>query len=525
MHHAELFSRRLGWLVVLALATIAAGPPTAGGQTPVEKIQAIPDLVALWDFSEAPGADRVSSVGGYALAELSGLIARYDGGPLSGYSAWLPGNNYFYIPNADTGDLNIFGPTAQVTVVAWVERAFKSGSAEFVAGMWDEVAAKRQYGLFLDLPAYGGTDQVCGHVSQSGGPTPGYPYSKDYSANVTPVPLGEWQTVGFTYDGEYARSYLNGIFEPRPTGGPEGEAKNPYYFPYGLGDNGSVFTVGGLPSIGNHFVGAIGGVAVFSRALSEQEMVLLHEAGNYPEPPPPPWFFENFNHTTGQNTPPNHIGWSAHYDTTAIDSSATNNRWFLASGSGAGRSGIGFLADIPSPSATIGIGWTTKPGLIATDMIAELTFWLNNNQEADKVRVAVQIDGLWYASEQEFGVTGDGRVFNNWSTAEKKTFEWTHDASAWRSLTFIPEQTLSLAGGTLQEDLPQGTITAFGFYSGVNAGAVRIDDFSILLVPEPSVGVSLLGLAWLGLFRRRRRDVGHVPPSAAPGESSSPGLR
>ena len=60
-------------------------------------------------------------------------------------------------------------------------------------------------------------------------------------------------------------------------GYPEGlrQVKNPYYFPDGIGDNGSDFTVGAVfvnKRIGNFFKGDIGGIAIYDRALSAEEV-------------------------------------------------------------------------------------------------------------------------------------------------------------------------------------------------------------------------------------------------------------
>ena len=60
-------------------------------------------------------------------------------------------------------------------------------------------------------------------------------------------------------------------------GYPEGlrQVKNPYYFPDDIGDNGSDFTVGAVfvnKRIGNFFKGEIGGLAVYDRALTADEV-------------------------------------------------------------------------------------------------------------------------------------------------------------------------------------------------------------------------------------------------------------
>jgi hypothetical protein len=144
----------------------------------------------------------------------------------------------------------------------------------------------------VSLPHYNGKNQVCGHISQTGKPTPPFPYSIDYSASKQEVPAGEWVCVAFTYDGTQIKSYLNGVFEKREPelirnttgfeGYPDGltQRKNPYDFPDGMGDNGSDFTVGAVllkSGMGNFFKGQIGGLAIFDRALSPHELKRLAE--------------------------------------------------------------------------------------------------------------------------------------------------------------------------------------------------------------------------------------------------------
>lgn len=246
-----------------------------------------PGLVALWDFKEKAGHDRVSFLGieKFNLKEKAGAIPRVSEGPLSGYAIELDGTNYLSIPYSETATLNV--KDNSVTVVAWVK--WTGPGVGFVAGMWNEYQSggKRQYGLFVNLPHYNGERQVCGHISKTGKATPPFPYSIDYSASKQWVPEEVWSCVAFTYDGKYIRSYLNGIFETREVelirntkgfeGYPEGliQVKNPYYFPYGIGDNGSDFTVGAVAlagGMGNFFKGLIGGLAVFNRALPDDEM-------------------------------------------------------------------------------------------------------------------------------------------------------------------------------------------------------------------------------------------------------------
>lgn len=266
-------------------------PVLKGDPELVSRIVSTSGLVAFWDFHEKAGqARKAVGLGRFPLKEQKGRLQRISEGPLSGYSAMFTDSAFLNLPNSRTGKLNIYGKNQGVTVMAWVKW---TGGTGFVGGMWNEYASggKRQYGLFVSLPYYNGGDQVCGHISYSGKPTPPFPYSIDYSASKQLIVKGAWQFVAFTYDGQFIRSYLNGQCEVRDpelishTKGfacyQEGivQSKNPYFFPDGMCENGSDFTVGAVllsRGMGNYFRGQIGGLAVFNRALSAGELKGLH---------------------------------------------------------------------------------------------------------------------------------------------------------------------------------------------------------------------------------------------------------
>jgi hypothetical protein len=277
-------------VVIFLVFSVFATNMNAKDPALIRKILKADHLVALWDFREQQGRPKYSK-GRIKVALKDGTKKEtrvLPEGPLSGRSILLEGDNFLTLPYEETGALNV--KSNQVTVIAWVKWA--GGQTGFVGGMWNEYmdGGKRQYGLFISLPYYNGRDQVCGHISQTGRATPPFPYSIDYSASRQTVPYNEWCCVAFTYDGEYIRSYFNGVFESRQpelidhtkgfSGYPEGltQVKNPYYFPHGIGDNGSDFTVGAVllkSGMGNFFKGQIGGLAVFDRALSDREIKYL----------------------------------------------------------------------------------------------------------------------------------------------------------------------------------------------------------------------------------------------------------
>lgn len=275
-------------LIFVFLMLVQAG---CGSQDPAAVITDLKGLVALWDFKEPEGSVRKAvGKGDFPLSEMNGSISRADEGPLSGFSARFEEENFFSLPHEKTGALNIYGQGQEITVMAWVKWHGKTG---FIGGMWNEYTdgGKRQYGLFVDLPHYNGANQVCGHVSASGGPTPPFPYSCDYSASKQELTRNKWHFIAFTYDGMYIKSYLDGKFQeraPEPIKNTQGfpglpnglvHSKNPYYFPDGLGNNGSDFTVGAVVlqrGMGNFFQGLIGGLAVFDRVLEEGELLKIN---------------------------------------------------------------------------------------------------------------------------------------------------------------------------------------------------------------------------------------------------------
>lgn len=306
--------------VLLFLSALPCSASEPSGDSSV--IERTPGLVAFWTFGEAAGQPRVShgTKESHPLQEVGGPIARSDGGPYSGFAAELNGKQYFKIPYAETGDLNISGPKAQVSMFA-VVRIVNLQQSRTIAGMWSEGkganddTGTRQYALLMNMPTYGGPKQLTPHISSEGGVTrradgSAFPWCADYAASRSTVPEERWCTLAFTYDAEYIRAYVNGICEERPLDavkdkrtdryftmeGPGGRDRgmNPYYHGRGIftydpvkhaqtkPGGGADFTVGARYAVGSFLrestIGRFGGLAVFNRALSDDEMRVLHQS-------------------------------------------------------------------------------------------------------------------------------------------------------------------------------------------------------------------------------------------------------
>jgi len=312
-------------LFLLALL-LPLAPPLRADEAAIQTVVKIPDLVAFWTFGEGVGKLRESTgtPNKHPLSEVGGPIARVEGGPYSGYSVECNGKQYLKILYAETKDLNISGPEAQVSMFA-VVRIIDLSQSRTIAGMWSEGAGKdddtgtRQYALLMNMPTYGGPNKLVPHISSEGGVTyradgSKFPWCADYAVSASAVPEEQWCTVGFTYDGIYIRSYLNGVCEPLALDpgkhkrtdpyftneGPDGKDRgmNPYYHGRGIFRydpakhvdtkiEPSPFTVASRFALGKEFpeatVGRFGGLAVFARALTEAEMATLHDSAKVSE--------------------------------------------------------------------------------------------------------------------------------------------------------------------------------------------------------------------------------------------------
>ncbi len=303
--------------VALSFAGFAGEP--SGNPSVVQKT---PGLVAFWTFGEEVGQPRrsIGTKEKHPLLEVGGPIARVEGGPFSGFSAELNGKQYLRIPYAETGDLNISGTNAQVSMFA-VVRIVNLKQSRTIAGMWSEGkganddSGTRQYALLMNMPTYGGPRQLTPHISSEGGVTrradgSAFPWCADYAATKREVPEEQWCSLGFTYDGHYIRAYINGVLDARPLDpvkdkrtdryftkegpGRQDRGMNPYYHGRGIfhydpakhgaikPGGGSDFTVGARYAVGNMLgeatIGRFGGLAVFNRALTDAEMKSLHNA-------------------------------------------------------------------------------------------------------------------------------------------------------------------------------------------------------------------------------------------------------
>lgn len=288
-------------------------------------VVSIPDLIAFWVFGENPGTPRQSILVGapLPLEEVGGHVTRVPGGSFSGSSVQFDGKHYLLLPRAKIGELDIHGKDAQVSMFAVVKLDEISKWGGTIAGIWSEGqganddTGTRQYAMLYNMPTYGGLRQLTPHISAEGGVTrradgSALPWCVDYAAPRSEIPVGQWVTLGFTYDGKYISAYQNGVMEERTVDpikdkrddpyymkeGPDGGHRgiNPYYHgrgifsydpkqhaatkPKGPADFTVAARYAGGSMLGEALKGQMAGLAVFKRALTAEEMKRLHSAAH-----------------------------------------------------------------------------------------------------------------------------------------------------------------------------------------------------------------------------------------------------
>lgn len=426
-----------------------------------------PEPVAEWDFSE-PAPPYHAKDGRFALHNGPGSSVRTVSGQRFGTAATFDGTTSFLrIPADDVGDLNVATRGDSVTVLAWARRT--ADHLGFVGGMWqeDDNDPRRQYGLFVDLGLYGGKDRVAGHVSASGGASPGLPYSRDCSASARMLDFDSWRMIGFTYDGHQAISYLDGIADARPHytepdppyGNSSSYAKNPFIFDEGL-NRGSVsdFTVGAVKltrGMHNFFGGEIAWLAIYDVALSAEQVMHVHLDNLLPGAPLAILDFYRVNDTMvsyhggseDQDWPLELFGWTCNP---------------ANSYAGQRHEGVAFLArTFPAPLPATAI-YDTIAGLPLAQ-VREISLSINTTHDSS-ITVLIRVGDRWF-----------GKLVDMPAASEFNTIS-TECSGKWSPVSLTDDGDVQFTG--TDRELPTGDLSAVGIHSAGTTG-FRISNVKI----------------------------------------------
>ncbi|WP_197705706.1 LamG domain-containing protein [Labilibaculum antarcticum] len=274
MKRYNLFMFLILSICLFACATIGGKKVTTKNViSSSEAYKGLEGVVCAWDFKgDEPLKSKVGEPYSLTLAnELINVSAIEGETCLS-----IKEGGYAVIPRADCPALNFSGKHSTFSILARINRKDKAyKQCETIAGMWNETGKKRQYCMFINLLQKNSANQVCGHVSDVGGPTPGHKWARDASIGSTPVEFDKWTSIAITFNGESVKSYFNGKLDYR-------EGLNPYAYSHELYDGGEIgsdFTIAAvdrLEEMGNFFVGGISHLVVFNRALSDEEIATFN---------------------------------------------------------------------------------------------------------------------------------------------------------------------------------------------------------------------------------------------------------
>jgi hypothetical protein len=254
----------------------------------------------------------------------------------------------------------------------------------------------------------------------------------------------------------------------------------------------------------------------------------------------PAIYRETFSATAGApNTNFNYVGWNGYWSPTAQPDDGIaipyNN---FGAGSSLGRPSGGSFTNVnagPEDGNTNGFAFASGQLAVSNNFlnytsqfpidqtlynIGSISFYSGNTSNSfpngmPGYRIAIQMDGNWYASSQLLVQNNNIANAAAFATSgQQLIFNWTLAAGAWDSLTFVPGTSLVLGGPT--GALPSDPVTAYGLYSdpAVNTnGALgvatrRWDSYEIdgTVIPEPSsLALVFLGLGALWSVRRSRK--------------------
>jgi hypothetical protein len=427
-----------------------------------------------------------------------------DVGPF-GPSLVLDGKTVF-VKDGDIGGLDVTRNGGnQVTVVNWVNDTAGThdemgAGISFRAGSHCEGGpeAARQYGSYFDAIRYiSSHGHYTPHIGAQDGPSPGFAYNHDYAASAreyfTGVGQGQWHMEAFTYDGEKIIAYVDGLADewkavaepPPPEPGfiehPTVD-RNPYFAGKLINRSSTMkrFSIGAAvlgepPSFNgwNFTTGKLGGVAVFNRALTAEEIMAIRLGTLRAEEPITMYSFEVS--APGPHAL-NEIGWTALSgpDNVNVSTDRVGDEYRVSRPGGATK------AFLRKASTRLGAAWVPVTGLSGLQVKRVRFKLLSALPSSAPQRILIRTGDTWWASDTAYATVRAHADQANWVRAETMTHAMSWDPGVWRSVT-VDSGILSLAPNASGGPIPTNSLNAIGFLSeGGDGSVVRITDLELL---------------------------------------------
>lgn len=202
-----------------------------------------------------------------------------------------------------------------------------------------------------------------------------------------------------------------------------------------------------------------------------------------------PIYFQDFVGTESGNQPLTHVNWNSQYGMDGTTWTGTGSE--LGAMRGFHVIPFLFFNGTELTNGTPFLAWTDDANFGTFEGITEVGMAMNFGDNANPVRIALEVDGAWYVSQSTLKESG-------WVTNSISI-----QSESWNSLSFSPDVILSM-GGAVAAPSGSGNVTAVGILGSRTTAAgpqVRIKDFAV--IPEPGT-LGLFALSVLGIFAVRR---------------------
>lgn len=214
------------------------------------------DLEALWLFEEA-GTRHDDTDNDNDLGD-NNTVARTTTHKEGSYAADFERGNSEYLNIADASQTGL-DITGNLSIVGWI-RPESIGNALMMIAKYNTSNNNRSYQIQIQAD---GT--VRGLLSSNG-------TAYVDAVGGTTLQAATWYHVAMVYNGTDIRMYLDGSLD---TNG----ADNPQTYSSGIYSSSAQVCVGSRSNVGNYYDGIIDELAIFSRALSADEVASIYQSG------------------------------------------------------------------------------------------------------------------------------------------------------------------------------------------------------------------------------------------------------
>ncbi|WP_371029169.1 hypothetical protein [Pseudoclavibacter sp. JSM 162008] len=408
----------------------------------------------------------------WSVPLVGGKFAKSDAekGPF-GSSLYLDGKTAFILAVPQSDPIVITDYSEEITTITWHKSVSKDTNATCIFALHCESTSvpSRVWAQYVRERMYGGMMRFSANFGAQDGPTPGYPYLRDYASVGNQQVAQEWHMftqvikngVTTAYVDGYA-SPFNDYTEPAPRPGYSLQQgpypKNPYDAgkPINKSQTTKVLSIGAASGVNagnfvglNYEEGYLGGAAIFDRAFTPEEVMAVRLATLQRGATKDPVLTVDFaiqNSRSGEWPDPGTSGPRALRDRGYFSYGGVTCKDLsrLTTGEGYWHHNLvsldfDFLTREGSSIAPAIAGIEGISGLPLARMNRVTGKLLSDTPSATPIQIAMRVSGVWYVSVEKFGTSRNHAVTD---VPDADSFEYAiiPQASRWRRLYVQPTE-------------------------------------------------------------------------------------